>query len=222
MMQYGVDPIAFAVALVAIWFTWKETRRNNRPILKVLKCDGSSTMSVESQGKLIHNLEVWIQNRGISLYGVRVVLNFREKDGMGQINCDLQRSSVYDKDCPEFARGMVGAFCLKSNPLIPGDNLFFRMLDNPTKQHACLNVYAQNYLAYSIRIGGFLERAKLKWNRIANWFNGLFTHKHGTSQDGYPMIHIPTILPRFVIIEPQIIYFLREVLRTSEKAKAEL
>ena len=218
-MQYGVDPLALAVALVAIWFTWMETRRNNRTILKVLDCKGSSEMSIETQGRIVDKFEIWIQNRGISLHGVAVAMSFTPKDGCGRCNLPLRRSSKYDMDdSPEFARGMVGKFYLKSNEIREEDMFWFRMLKNPTTQDTKLNVYSQDYLAYSLRIGGFKEKAKSKWNRFAFWFNNLFTHEHGKNPEGMPIIHMPEILPHFVTIENAIVYFIDQMMSAAERS----
>ena len=70
---------------------------------------------------------------------------------------------------------MVGKFYVKSTEQEPGAEHFFRLLENPGKQKACLSVYAKGYLAYSFRIGGIWDRVKAKWNRFAYWFNNLFT-----------------------------------------------
>lgn len=216
-MQYGVDLMAFVVALVAIWFTWMESRRNNRVILKVLDCNGSSEQSIETQGRIVDKFEIWIQNRGISLHGVAVTLNFRPKNGSGHCNLPLRRSSTYDvDDSHEFARGMVGKFYLQSNKIRDADMCWFRMLEDPTVQNARLNVYSQDYLAYSLQVGGFKEKAKSKWNRFAFWFNNLFTHVHGKNPEGMPIIHTPELLPYFVTIENAIVYFFSQMMRATE------
>jgi hypothetical protein len=216
-MQYGIDPVAFAVALVAIWFTWKESRRNNIPILKGIECKGSSETSIESKGKIVDKFEIWIRNCGMSLYGVRVCLAFQGKDGSGWATMPLRRSSKYDnEDYPEFARGMVGKFSLRSDQLTPGDRSFLNLLKDPAKQKAELSIYSQDYLAYSIRIGNLRETMKRKWNWFAFRFNRLFSHSHGTNREGTMIEHTPTILPEFVTLEHGLMYFVEEI-RKPEK-----
>lgn len=237
-MQLGVDPVAFVVALVAIWFTWKESRRNNTVILKVRECKGSFVRHITSGEFQL--LELWIQNRGISLYNVAVSLGFRGKNGGGWLTCPLRSGynepgpeiegaiaipskprtnfTVY----PEFARGMVGKFYLNSAEEEPGADRFFRLLEDPGRQNACLNVYAQDYLAYSFRIGGFWDGVKARWNRFAYWFNNLFKHSHGPSAPPSPpgtqIIHIPEILPRLVTLDGGIMSFVRGLVRDAERS----
>ena len=235
-VQFGIDPVAFAVALMAIWFTWKESRRNNTVILKVRECKGSFVRHI-TRGDF-ELFEVWIQNRGISLFNVAVSLGFREKDGSGWLNCPLHSGykepgpeiveavtippehHTYFAEYPEFARGMVGKFYLNSKEEGPGAERFLRLLDDPGKQEARLTVYAQDYLAYSFRIGGFGDRVKATWNRFACWFNNLFKHSHGLSPapspPGTQIIHIPEILPKFVTLDRGIMSFIKSLGRNAE------
>ncbi len=221
-MQYG-DLVALLVALGAIWFTWRESRRNNLVILKVRECKTVSETSTENRGGITHKLEIWIQNRGISLHDVTVALGFQAENGGGWCNLPLHGSSKHDRVDAEFARGMVAEFYLKSAELGPGDEYFLRMLEDPKKQRACLNVYAQDYFAYSMRIRGAGDKIKSAWNSFASWFNNLFTHSHGLSippsPTGTHIIHIPEILPRFVTLEQGVMRFIRAVLHDGERVK---
>ncbi len=122
----------------------------------------------------------------------------------------------------KFARGMVGKFYLNSAEEEPGADRFFRLLEDPGRQNACLNVYAQDYLAYSFRIGGFWDGVKARWNRFAYWFNNLFKHSHGPSAPPSPpgtqIIHIPEILPRLVTLDGGIMSFVRGLVRDAERS----
>lgn len=226
-MQFGVDPFAFTVALVAIWVAWAESRRNNRVILKARECRGSSLQTARSGSRLYHQFEILIQNRGISLYNVAVSLSFRPKNGAGWLNLPLRCGSDEPQEDtstsgqPEFARGMVARFFLNTNDPQSEALTFLQMLEDPRTQDACLNVFAQGYLAYSFRIGGSWDRVRTRWNRLAYWFNNLFQHSHGPSawphRQATEIVHIPEILPQCVTLEHALTYFVESTRRKGQR-----
>ena len=158
-------------ALFAIWLALKESRRNNRVILKVKECKGSFSQHI-NEGEF-YIFEVFVQNHGMSLFNIAASLGFRDKRGAGWCSFNLDsgykphepfepHTVIVDSDrysprfpvYPEFARGMVAKFYLKSNGLSPGAEHMLSALTDPSKQDACLQIYSQDYLACTIRIGG--------------------------------------------------------------------
>src|SRR4051812_17099698 len=81
--SYYIELAALAVALVAVWFTILESRRNNSVVVKVRECGASYRAAIrENQGKPFHELRIVLQNCGLSLHAMRVQLKFyRENDG---------------------------------------------------------------------------------------------------------------------------------------------
>jgi hypothetical protein len=92
---------------------------------------------------------------------------------------------------------------------------FIRQLEDTRKQKARICIYSQGYLAYSIRIGGFWDRAKGRWNKWAFSINRRFektVERHGD----IPLIKEFKPLPTFLCLENALMNFARETTRDYE------
>lgn len=211
-MNY-LDFIAVATAVIALWYTGYESRRNNRVVLRIREFQSSGRQAVgENNEELFHFLKLVIENRGISLHNIRATIGFQPMGiGGGWFNFALNRQGL-SGDRDEFARGMVAEFKLKSYEFEPHDFSFVRMIENPTQQNAKICVYSQDYLAHEFQIGGWVER-KLKspWNQFANWFNRQFTTNLGKNAEGCDVIRERRILPTFLTLEWKLQNFVKSV-----------
>ena len=137
----------------------------------------------------------------------------------------------------EFARGMIAEFEITSKKWLPfpnGKEMFVQLfagLTDARKQRARIVVYSQGYQAYSIAIGGFWDRLKGKWNRLAYKINSRFDKvvenpyaKRTTSPDNpgqatlnnAPMLIQGKILPTFLTLEDKLMAFVWCVRRRDE------
>jgi len=207
-MQLYIDLIALATAVVAIWYTIRESRRNNSVVLRIEDCSTSGVEAInENAGQFFHKLTIVIQNRGIALHEVRASISFRDPDEHGRFNLSLERRKR-SGDRDEFAKGMIAEFGFKSYKH-EDYGTFLRLLRNPKAQDAKLCIYSQDYLAASFRIGGLLDRLRSRWNGWASRFNNLFTRKVGKNKQGLDVIRMYELLPSFTTLSPHIVRFCR-------------
>ncbi len=208
-VEFGaVDPLALVVAsfatvisLLAFWLTWQETRRNNTAIVKVTGCQGTEKRSIQDGWQPSQEFTIVLHNRGISLWDVKVSLEFLGEQGFGSCSYELSPKSKDEDLCAnqfighkatptptppheeppaEFARGMIAEFEITSRKLPPVPNSkemfvqIFSGLTDARKQQAKFTVHSQGYQVCSISIGGFRDRLKGKWNWRANKINSRF------------------------------------------------
>jgi hypothetical protein len=219
LIQFGaVDPMALVVGVVAIWFVWEETCRNNTPIVKVTKCEGSGQQSVyENNGKFFQQLRITVHNRGISLWNVGVAVEFWMEDRGSMrwfLSPHVDENSPPPNESPggpvEFARGMVAEYSIKSYKCTrPGIfEPFFRLKD-AGKQQAGICVFSQGNLAYRVRVGGGWDRLKSRWNRFAHSINSRFDKTIEQPGEPCPLLVEGGILPTFFVLEHGIMSFVR-------------
>jgi hypothetical protein len=200
-MQVGLDPFALLVAVLALWYGIRESRRNNCVILKVKDCSYGGHQSVdENSGRPFAIFRLLLRNAGIPLYDVHVQLTFQEEGGWGLLQCPLTREGNGVVGNDQFQRGMVAEFCLKSYEQNEGGRRFLSRLKDPTKQRAAFAVYSQGYLAKVFLAGGMWDRCKSRWNRIAETINGLFEREIGKNPEGQPVVTLPRVLPVFATL----------------------
>lgn len=188
-----VNLAVLAVALVAIWFTVRESRRNNSPVLSIKECQSSfhcESMD-ENNRQPFDAFTIVIQNHGIALHDVKVALWFRDLPEYGSIRLDLD--SADEGEHPQFARGMVAKFVMKSYLLDSWGKGMLHRLRDPVEQRAEIHVYSQGYLAYSFKAWSLAERLREKWNRLAVRVNYKLYYEIGKKQ-----IQIWNILPTTV------------------------
>lgn len=174
-MQAGLnllDLLALIVAVIALWFALRESRRNSSVVLKVQDCRCSFPESVhENKGQSFTEFRVLIRNEGVSLYGPQLRLSFLEKDGFAIASMPMKRR---DGDCRErdqFQRGMIAEFSIKTYELNQDDIRFLQRLEDVAKQRATLCLYSQGYLARAVPVVNWAERVKSLWNKFAVRFN---------------------------------------------------
>jgi hypothetical protein len=212
MPSLPIDYIALIVALWALWYTIRESHHNNNVVLKILEFQASYRQATEeNRGQPFHLVKLLIRNHGISLHNLRVILAYDATINRGGGSISVQFSHKPLPDGSEFAKGMVAEFVLKSYELEKHEIEMLKLIKNPSKQHAKLCIYSQNYLAYQIRIGGMIDYLKSKWNSFAFSVNRMLTSKIGTSDDGIPVIRTFKILPTFIAREQNLANFLEGI-----------
>jgi hypothetical protein len=134
----GFDPIAMLTALVAIYVTYREVRRNNAVILSILKCSNHGGFSVdENNGQRFDHLSLLVRNVGISVHSPAVTLNFRGRDGFGRLNVQLTKKSERTGAHDELSKGMIAEFGFKSYELDKTAAGMLMELEDPAAQDAC-------------------------------------------------------------------------------------
>lgn len=217
IIHFGaIDPMALIVGIVAIWFVWQETRRNNTPIVKVTKCQGSCRQSIyENNGQFYQQLLIRVHNRGISLWNLSVAVQFRMEDRGSMrffLSPHVDQNSPPQMEAPsgpvEFARGMVAVYSIKSYKYgLPGSLDSFCRLNNARKQCAEICILSQGNLAYTIRVGSWSDRLKSKWNRFAYSINSRFDKTIEQPGQPCPMLIQGKLLPTFFVLEHGIMNF---------------
>lgn len=121
--------------------------------------------------------------------------------------------------CSGFARGMIGIFAVASYRLNASDAKCLRELKNARMQDACIRVYSQGYLAYTLNVGRFGDRVKGSWNACAARVNALFERQRGTNRNGLPIIQTREVLPTFDAIEPSLMGFVRSLEKQARETR---
>jgi hypothetical protein len=167
-MLVGLDLCAFIIALLALWYTIRESRRNNSVILRILECESAGCLSLnENDRQPFSYLRLVVRNEGVTLHDISVQLTFRNPE-ITEMSFTMCQSEERKLSQGEFTKGMIGEFFLKSYQL--GDIGLKKLegLNDPVKQQARFRVFSQDFLAKEIRIGSRLTKLKLKWNGLAS------------------------------------------------------
>jgi len=174
-MSLGFDPFALFVAVLALWFAIRESRRNSSVVLRVRDCSFSYPQRLdENNAQHFGEFRVLIRNEGVALYAPQLRLSFLEITGYGIASMTVKRRGGSGDGEGSFQRGMIAEFSIKSYELDENDIRFLCRLENPAKQKAALCVYSQGYLARAIAVVTWAERIKSLWNKLAVKFN----HRH--------------------------------------------
>ncbi|MCJ8331752.1 MAG: hypothetical protein HRT89_03955 [Lentisphaeria bacterium] len=196
-MENVISYIGCLTGLVAIWYTIRESRRNNSVIINVDKCEASSCQSSENNGQSFSHFRIIFRNNGIPLHKVSASISFRIPGTFTNASISLKRQEL-SGDRDEFSKGMIVEFQIKSYELTVNQLSMVATLNQSEK--AFINIYSQDYLAASFQINGFVGRMKMKWNGFASRFNQKFIKKIGTNPEGIDVIHMPKILPKFKVL----------------------
>lgn len=216
-MNNWIDLIALFLSFVAIWYTIRESRRNNSVVLRIKDC--KSTFSSTGPGENVRKtFSIIVRNEGISLHNVEANLIFVPSNGHGRINMVVKRRRP-SKGTDEFARGMVAEFYLDSTELDEVGHYFIEELKDLKKQDVNLCIFSQGYLAKEFRIGGRIDRLKLKWNHYSYRFNSLFDRRKPLP-DGSPILYTYNVVPKFVTLGWHLESFCKWV-RRKDEARAE-
>jgi hypothetical protein len=203
-----IDIIALFVAVLALWFTINEARKNNCIILDIKKCEGSSCQSIdENKCQYFHYLKVLIRNKGIALFNVQLALTFQLPNYGGEMSFFLKRKDDNTLEQNNFSRGMIAEFDLKSYLCHPHTLNSLMKLTDLAKQNACFRIYSQGYLAKEIRVSTQYERLKLKWNHWAYLFNKIFD-KTIEREGNCPLLITSNYLPKFNTVAEHVKYFI--------------
>ncbi len=208
LIHFGdTDPVALLIALaalvvsvVALWLTWLESRRNNSPIVKVKACRGNRSLSRQHGWQEAQEFVIALHNRGISLWDMKVYLEFRGEQIIGGGAYEMTPRSksegqfvrsvpviaepTPEKHPAEFARGMIAEFEITSRKLYPGVTsedfvAWFSQLTDARKQRARITIHSQDFQVCAIPVCGLWDRllgrwSRLLWNRLASRVNSRF------------------------------------------------
>ncbi|MCI0335845.1 MAG: hypothetical protein L0228_21770 [Planctomycetes bacterium] len=204
-MQDWVNIVAMATGLAAIWYTIRESRQNNKVLLKIRKYEASGHQSVnENNCQPFRVLKILIENRGIPLHSIQAAFSFSHPQHPGRYTFPLKRRKL-SGDRDEFAKGMVVEFGFKSYELDQGDRGFLKILEDSSCWDATLCIYSQDYLAKEFRINGVIDNLKSRWNRFAYRFNNLFTRDITRGE------HKLTYTPNIIATRPLLFHSIRDV-----------
>jgi hypothetical protein len=218
-MQYGIDPVACILALMAFAFAWRVERRNNTSVVKILHCTGGRRSSAnENDFKMYTHFTILLRNLGISLHSPAVGITFGPIGGDACVSILLKRTDETPDGISEFARGMIAEFSFKSYELSDKTKDLLASLEDPAKQDARLLVYSQGYLSRQVRIGGWKDRISAAWNDLAYRIERLIDRRAGRNDIVRDTLKLCRFLPTFGTLNSPLATF-TDALRLDAYAK---
>src|SRR5437867_5000445 len=111
----------------------RELRRNHSVLLRVVDVGTSiGGMSIyENGGRNFNEFKIVLRNLGLSLHRIAVALEFDDPVCGSHFRLALRQRNRSKDEGAEFARGMSGAFSLKSYELDEADIHMLERLTNP-------------------------------------------------------------------------------------------
>lgn len=184
---------SFLISTGALLLTWADSRRNSRPIIRIVECIYSGSQSVdENGGSRFDEFHIVIRNHGIALHDLSVSLRFHAKGGGGTFYIPLNRLDDPGFIHAEFARGMTGSFGLKSYQLDARQTSIILALEDPKTQRATLVIGAGGFCVGKILITGWRDQLACAWNRMGVKLYLKSRRNVGVSPEGIP-ITMPVI-----------------------------
>lgn len=194
-----IDWVSLTVALLALWITFADYRRNNYVIVRVIECSCSHPQSIhENREQPFHHFRILVRNHGLPLYGLSAALKFTGENGAGTFTLHLKKAGETNGLRDECARGMIAEFYWKSYQLDDTDLGVLLILKDLAKQHARLCLYSGGYFACDFRVGGVMDRLKALWNRFAFKVNSPLKREVGRDVNGVPIVRHYEVAPRFL------------------------
>lgn len=195
--MFQIDPAAFFLAIVALYFAWRVERRNTTVMLRLLECEQNGTLSLEeNQGRSFSTFRVRIKNIGISLHDPTVHLTFSDAAGVGNFSIEFVRETALPSTADEFQKGMIADFTLKTYQLHEMSVRRIAGLLNLKKQKARLTIRSQGYIAAEIPLDGTIESIRQRWNVWAFKINQRFW-RNVKGENGQEYLDTRGILPSF-------------------------
>jgi hypothetical protein len=154
---------AVVIALAALAFTIRESRRNNGTVLRVVESAHEIGTFFSEAGPNEHNRYCFtIRNFGIALYNVQVSLEYDMPTG-GIMRVMLRAPSPANAS-GAFHKGTIGRFYLDRLPMPNHTRLLAQHLKDPRRQRAVFCLYAQGFLVGTFPIGDWRDRTRQNFN----------------------------------------------------------
>lgn len=175
-LDFGVDPFAFVIALVALWIAFRESWRNNRSVVRVIECHISYR---KLNGP--PTVKIAIQNLGISLHNVSLWLRYECGDPASYCGTPFRRRRSEGCSSDEFSKGMIAEFEVDVDDMDFLQHQSLWVASKPCSRNHALEVRSQGYTVKSIPLsGGWRLRAVGWWNRFAHtvndWMPSRYSH----------------------------------------------
>lgn len=212
---WSID-LSFIIALVALFYSIREIKRNNDIIVKIKECSCKFVHSIdENNGQPFSCFKITIQNKGINLYSPKMCLSFVHEKG-GTFSTPLKQEIHSNFPVETFSKGMITTFYFKTYELTKSDLHFLGILKNTRKQDACLCLYSQTYLSVKFPVRSISDRMKQRWN-LLSWKLS-FKRKKGTNWEGADIVKYYR-LPTFQTYGDKLDYFIKSYLDDMETSK---
>ena len=180
-----LSSVTTIVAFGAFWVSWREVRRNNKPIVRLR--DFTTSISGE-----VARLKVCIQNRGIALQAVSMTLNYTGPKKSGNINLPMQLVDYGHRLHGTFLRGTIAEFVLSTAD--DKDVELLRLMEEPKDQEPAICVRNNAYLLRHFSIYRRADRLRNLWNRLT--FRMRWQRRVGEGREGKGVFK-EVGLPRF-------------------------
>lgn len=206
-MDTGFDPVAMFVGLLALVVTFREARRSNRHLFRVVECTASVCDSIAENSRMpFEKLSVTLKNIGLPSTNTRLVLAVRTNTHFGTLRLEMQRIDQMGRpaNSGEFQKGSFATFVLKSYQ--HKDQMVLKCLASLRKpvrlNKARLIVEQDGFEIAVIKIGGLRDWLTGLWNDVAFRVNRYSWRT--IYLDGIKMLDCPNPLPTFVSVERQL------------------
>jgi hypothetical protein len=192
--SFLVSVVSLGLALFAICYTIRESRRNVTPTFEVIMCSCLRRLRM-SDGEIPYVFLFRIRNIGVSLHDPIMHLAFCGSDGLGWRRIALSRDKDTQSDKGEFARGMIADFVLRSDECkLPIYQSFLSEIRNMNEQKVQLVLVTQGcYDAKGFLIGDWTDRTKHYLGQFAYRFNRWFD-RESTDSRGSKVTHQRTVI----------------------------
>lgn len=196
--------LALIAALGAWWISWRESRRNNKVIVKLLeaRCTGRYAPPTPREAKL----QITIRNYGLPLTNLSMSLFYTGPQKVGTFEFPIRVDNRCQGAAGNFMRGMTAVFTLSNLdqnilPFLGG------LLDVP-EQRPSIKLFSNSYLACTFPVVSLLDPLKRKWNYLAT--RKIIKRRVSDGVDGAGVYEI-YMLPRFAIHSDELSRFLADL-----------
>ena len=196
-----LDIAAVVIAVASITVAIIETRRNNRTSLSLIEASKSFRKIIDkNDSECFQELSLILRNNGLPLHDVKAAITFQGlPPNTGTYSIGLRETAAMAATPAgrELAKGMIVTYRLRSDELDDPTKAMLRLLRSPRHQHARLSVFSQDYLAYTIRIGGWWDQGAGYWNQWIHLANRCMERRIGKNREGQDVVE------QVIYIEPR-------------------
>jgi hypothetical protein len=201
--------LSLIVALLALYIARSNYIRSNYVTVWVRDCK-TTTSYARDEGPRTR-FTVYVQNVGIPIHNLRMVLGFYGPGYCGWCKVPMKADGTDDVRAGQFAKGAIAAFSLVLEQLDLAGQSMLSTFDKTGMNTATLTLYADKYRVWDYRLHGVRWRFKKFWNRLGDRVNHRFKRKIGPGAYGKGVWKEYTILPQLVDPAQKVWEFSRQV-----------
>lgn len=188
--------LSLIVALLALWIARSNYRRSNYVICRIFASEFTTSID-RDRGKKTE-FKVVIQNAGIPIHNLQMVLGFHGPGYSGWCRMSMKADATDEMRAGQFAKGAIVAFSLVLEQLDFASQSFLSTFDKTGMRTATFTLYADKYRVWEYRLYGVRQKLKRVWNRLGERMNYRLRWKVGPGAFGKGVYKHITIVPPLV------------------------